>query len=87
MSTSTETTATKDRSTELVNKLLKLPDDVKTDLAKLLLDSVRDGFQSLEESERKQHELIHSRIQQLVNGNAELLDASVVVANLKRQKA
>lgn len=86
MSASTESPATRDRSTELVNKLLKLPDEVKTDLAKLLLDSVQHGFHSLEESERKQNDIIHARVQQLVSGNAELIDASVVIANLKRQR-
>ena len=77
--------AAADRSTELVNRLLKLPDEVKLDLARLLADSVREGFTSLEESEKKQKELIRSRLDQLVSGKVELLDADDVVAELERQ--
>ena len=47
---STETTAAVDRSTELVNRLLKLPEQTRLDLANLLLDRVRKGFTSLEEA-------------------------------------
>lgn len=50
MSTETTTTTTADRSAELVNRLLKLPEQVRPDLGQLLLDSVREGFTSLEEA-------------------------------------
>ena len=79
------TPATADRSTELVNRLLKLPDEVKLDLARLLTDSVREGFNSLEESEKKQKELIRSRLDQLVSGKVELLDADDMVAELEQR--
>ena len=87
---STETTpngatAVADRSTELVNRLLKLPEQTKIDLANLLLDSVRDGFTSLEDAGKRDKELIRSRLDQLVNGKVEPVDAEEVVANLKRR--
>jgi hypothetical protein len=89
MSTQTQpnSAATPDRSTELVNKLLKLPDDVKLDLARLLMDSVREGFGSLEEGEKKQKEVIQSRLDQLVKGEVELLEANQVLANMKARLA
>ena len=68
-------TATADRSTELVNKLLKLPEQTRLDLANLLLDSVRQGFTSLAEAEKRDKEMIRSRLQELVSGKAELIDA------------
>jgi hypothetical protein len=67
--------ATADRSTELVNKLLKLPEQTRLDLANLLLDSVRQGFTSLAEAEKRDKEMIRSRLQELVSGKAELIDA------------
>ena len=81
------TPATADRSTELVNRLLKLPDEVKLDLARLLTDSVREGFTTLDESEKKQKELIRSRLDELTSGKAELIDAREMVAELKRRYA
>jgi hypothetical protein len=87
---STETTpngatATADRSTELVNRLLKLPEQTKIDLANLLLDSVRGGFTSLEEAEKGDKELIRSRLDQLVSGKVELLDSEDVFAQMRRR--
>ncbi len=79
--------ATADRSEELVNRLLRLPDAAKTDLARLLLDSVRDGFTSLEEAEKRDKELIRSRLEELVSGKVELLDAADVVSRLKNRYA
>src|SRR4051812_16462979 len=81
----TPATEPADRSTELVDRLLKLPDDVKLDLARLLTDSVREGFASLEEGQKKQKELIRSRLDQLVKGEVELLDADDVVAELEQR--
>jgi len=80
---STETTAAVDRSTELVNRLLKLPEQTRLDLANLLLDSVRKGFTSLEEAANGDKALIRSRLEELVSGKVELLDAKEVVAKLK----
>jgi hypothetical protein len=88
MSTETKpvsATPTADRSVELVNKLLKLPEQTRIDLAQLLLDSVRQGFTSLEEAEKRDKDLIKSRIDQLVKGEVQLLDANEVVTNLKRR--
>lgn len=85
MSTETAPNAATDRSTDLVNKLLKLPEQTKLDLAHLLFDSVREGFTSLEEAEKRDKELIHSRLDQLVKGEVQLLDANEVVANLVRR--
>lgn len=85
--TATATAPTPDRSVELVNKLLKLPDEVKLDLGRLLLDSVTHGFTSLDESENRDKELIRSRLEELVSGKATLLDAKEMVAKLKERYA
>jgi flagellar motor component MotA len=88
---STETTpngataTTTDRSTELVNKLLKLPEQTRIDLAHLLLDSVREGFTSLEEAEKRDKELIRKRIEEVVSGKAELLDPEQVFAAMRKR--
>lgn len=76
-----------DRSAELVDRLLRLPDDVKLDLARLLTDSVREGFTSLAEGEKKQKELIRSRLEQLVSGEVEVLDSQQVLANMQARLA
>ena len=59
---------------ELVNALLKWPADDRQALARLLADSVRDGFTSLEEAERRDREMIRRRIDDVVSGTAVLLD-------------
>ena len=74
-----------DRSTELVNKLLKLPEQTRLDLAHLLLDSVREGFTSLEEAEKRDKELIRKRIEEVVSGKAELLDPEQVFAAMRKR--
>lgn len=89
---STDTTAAPaappaDRSTELVDRLLKLPAETRLDLANLLLDSVREGFTSLAEAEQRDKELIRSRIDQLVKGEVELLDADEVVRRMRARLA
>ena len=73
------------RSVELVDRLLKLPEDVRLDLARLLTDSVREGFTSLAEAEQRDKDQIRSRVDQLVKGEVELLDADDVVAELERR--
>jgi hypothetical protein len=75
---STETTpngaTATDSSADLVDRLLKLPEQVRLDLAHLLLDSVREGFTSLEEAEKRDKELIRKRIEEVVRGEVPLLD-------------
>src|SRR5882762_2258770 len=58
----TATVAPIQPSPELVNGLLRLPEQSRIDLVDLLLDSIRHGFTSLEEAERRDKELIQSRI-------------------------
>jgi len=84
---STETTATVDRSTELVNRLLKLPEQTRLDLANLLLDSVRKGFTSLEEAANSDKALIRSRLEELVSGKVKLIDAKDFLADLEGRVA
>jgi predicted ATPase len=87
---STETPAAPpaaDRSTELVDRLLKLPAETRLDLANLLLDSVRQGFTSLAEAEKRDREMIRSRIDQLVKGEVELLDADEVFRRIDARLA
>ncbi len=81
----TAATSTLDRSTELVNRLLKLPEQTRLDLANLLLDSVRKGFTSLEEAEKRDKELIRSRLEELVSGKVQLIDAEDFLADLERR--
>lgn len=58
-------------SPELVNGLLKWPEQLRLGLAKLLLDSVSEGFSSLEEAERRDQELIRTRIEAFGRGEIE----------------
>ena len=82
------TTATApDRSTELVERLLKLPEQTRLDLANLLLDSVRQGFTSLAEAEKRDKDLIRTRLEELVSGKVELLDPADVFAEMRRRVA
>jgi hypothetical protein len=85
--TTPNATATADRSVELVNRLLKLPEQTRLDLAHLLLDSVREGFTSLEEVEKRDKEMIRSRLDQLTSGKVELLDPETVFAEMRRRVA
>ena len=87
MSTETAPNAATDRSTDLVNKLLKLPEQTKLDLAHLLLDSVREGFTRLEEAEKRDKELIHSRLDQLVKGEVQLQIPEEMFAEIRRRVA
>jgi hypothetical protein len=83
--TPTGTTAAGDRSAELVNRLLRLPQEVKLDLANLLLDSVREGFTSLEEAEKRDKEMIRMRVEEVVSGKAELLDWRESLARIEQK--
>jgi hypothetical protein len=81
------TPATADRSTELVNRLLKLPEETRLDLAHLLLDSVKGGFTSLEEAEARDKQLVRSRLDELTSGKAELLEPEEVFRRMRAKIA
>lgn len=88
MNTSTQPATTpSDRSTALIDHLLKLPEEVRSDLGQLLLDSVRDGFTSRAEAADRDQRLIRERLEQLVSGKVELLDAEQVFANIEARLA
>ena len=74
-------------SPELVNAILKWSVSDRRDLAFLLIDSVREGFTSLEEAEEKQKNLIHDRIEQLKSGEAELVEPEDVFSEMRRRIA
>ncbi|MCE9562439.1 MAG: hypothetical protein K8U57_10340 [Planctomycetes bacterium] len=81
----TAATATADASTELVNRLLKLPEQTKLDLANLLLDSVRKGFTSLGEAAKRDKELIRSRHEDMMSGKVELLEPEEVFRRMRER--
>lgn len=72
-------------SRELVAALLKWPANDKEELARLLVDSVREGFTTLEEAERWGKDLIRRRIEDVVSGRVPLLDIEDVLADLERE--
>ncbi len=76
-------TAVIDDSAEVIDRLLNLPEDVKIDLANLLLDSVRQGFTSLDIAQKRDKELIRSRLESMAKGEVELVDATELIAGLK----
>lgn len=81
-------TAAADRfrpSRELVAALLKWSADDKEELAQLLVDSVREGFTTLEEAEEWGKNLLRRRIEDVVSGKAVLLDIDDVLADLERE--
>jgi hypothetical protein len=82
--TTSGTPAAADRSTELVTRLLKLPEEARLDLAHLLLDSVKRGFTSLEEAEARDKQLVRSRLDELTSGKAKLISAEDFLADLER---
>ena len=83
----TATAAPVQPSPELVNGLLKWPEQLRLNLARLLFDSVKEGFTSLEEAEQRDKDLIHSRIEQLVSGKVELLDPEEMFAAIRQAVA
>ena len=85
--TTSGTAAPADRSTELVNRLLKLPAETRLDLAHLLLDSVKRGFTSLEEAEARDKQLVRSRLDELTSGKAELLEPEEVFRRMRAKIA
>jgi hypothetical protein len=72
-------------SPELVNALLKWPEQLRLSLGKLLLDSVKEGFTSLEEAEQRDRELIRTRVEQVVRGEVQLLDWRESLDRIERQ--
>ena len=66
-----------DRPQALVDRALQLPLATREKFGHLLLDSVVDRAAA--------RDLIHSRIAQLVSGEAELVDAEVVLTELERR--
>lgn len=74
-----------DASEELVNRLLRLPEQTRLDLANLLLDSVREKFTSLAEAEKRDRELIKSRLEELTSGKAKLLTTDEMFAEMRRR--
>ena len=79
-------TATRaDDSVAVVNRLLKLPEQTRLDLANLLLDSVREGFTSLDEVEQRDREKLRQRIDDVVNGRVELHDAVESLNEIERR--
>ena len=64
---------------DLVDRAMQLSPASRTKFGQLLLDSVAETAAA--------RDLIHSRIAQLVSGNAELLDADEVVDELERRYA
>jgi hypothetical protein len=76
-----------ERSVGLIDRLLKLPEEVRLDLARLLTDSVREGFTSLAEAEQRDKDLIRSRLDQLVKGEAKPIDPEEMFEEMKRRVA
>lgn len=72
-------------SPELVNGLLKWPEQLRLDLARLLLDSVKEGFTSLEEVEQRDRETIRGRIEAYERGEATATDWREALARVEAQ--
>ena len=73
-----------DESLDMVNRLLRLPNETKEDLARLLLDSVQDEFSSLAEGQQKQSDELKRRIDNWQSGKTEPLDGDRVMADMKQ---
>jgi hypothetical protein len=85
MSTETIAPAPVPKSPALVNGLLKWPEDDRLALAKLLLDSVDEGFTSLEEAETRDRDLIRSRVEAYERGETQALDWRESLAKLEAE--
>lgn len=73
------------KSPALVNGLLKWPEDDRLALAKLLQDSVKEGFTSLEEAEERDRDLIRSRIEAYERGEMPASDWRESLAQVKAE--
>jgi putative addiction module component (TIGR02574 family) len=62
-------------SPAVVNALLKWSAEDRERLAELLLDSVREGFTSLEEVEQRDKDMIRERIEAYERGEIKAIDA------------
>lgn len=78
-------TAALQPSPEVVNALLKWPEQLRLDLARLLTDSVSEGFTSLEEVEQRDKELIRSRIEAYERGETKASDWREALARVEEQ--
>ena len=74
-------------SPAVVNALLKWSADDRRELAHLLLDSVREGFASLDEVEHKDKDVIRDRIAELDSGNATLVETDEVFRRMDAKLA
>lgn len=79
----TATAAPVQPSPELVNGLLKWPVETRLDLASLLLDSVSEGFTSLEEAEQREREMIRARVWTYERGEAKATDWREALARVE----
>ena len=85
MSTATQPLPAVTGRAELIAQLLKLPQEDRQDLAKLLLDSVREGFNSLEDAAERDKELILSRIEAFERGEMKATDWRESLARVEQQ--
>jgi hypothetical protein len=80
-------TAALQPSPELVNGLLRWPEELRLDLARLLLDSVKEGFTSLEEAGQRDKDVIRDRIERARSGVDPTYDAFEVIAEMRTRLA
>src|SRR5690348_8929303 len=81
----TATAAPLHPSPEVVNGLLKWPEQLRLDLASLLLDSVKEGFTSLEDVEHQDRETIRGRIEAYERGEMKAADWRAALARVEDQ--
>jgi hypothetical protein len=74
-------------SAELVNGLLKWPEELRLDLAQLLLDSARKELSTLEQIERLDREIIRTRIERARTGQDRTYDAFEVITEMRQRLA
>ena len=67
-----------ERAPELLDHLLKLPEQVRLDLANLLLDSVSQGFTSLAEAQTRDQQIIRQRVEAYERGELKAVDPEQV---------
>ena len=72
-------------SPAVVNALLKWTAEDRERLAELLLDSVREGFTSLEEAEQRDKDLIRERIEAYERGEVKANDAHEALDRIERE--
>lgn len=70
---------------EFIDRLLALPDRDREALGHLLIDSVREGFTSLGDIERRDRDELRRRIESVERGEAILTDWREALARVERQ--